>query len=479
MKNKKITVLLCTLAASQANAFTFSDQGYGAKFSTYNARSLALGSTQIASDYTPTSLTKNPALLGIGKNYKFSLGSNFTGVAERRSMPIYDSFDSRTVETTVAKNNNVYYNPYFALSLAHDFGFGRLGLGIGYFPVYSFDYNYEEPIRNNDPFSKTTRDVIIARATRKMEGTLNAWNFGISENYGKISFGGTVQVYGSKKLKFQEKLLDVTGGKNISNDQIIDVQDYDLQVTDKLKNTPVGLNFGAFYEVNERISVGAYFQTSVEFKFKNDRIYFASEGIGTDTLSIEQILEISGNQNVKINSSYAYKTPKSFGAGIAFRPRNEFNGKIYFDVDYTNWKSIGTDTTFTGESERNLYRSTSLYQTINLDSSLAPTGKFQDTWEFRFGVEYIFENGLPVRFGFNYAPTYVFKDVIYTNVSVGTGWEFGNLSLDFAIALGSVDYQQNHLFSPELYYKNPVQQQKTVRVKDSVLKTLLTASYGF
>lgn len=480
---KLLTTINLVLISSQAFSFGFNDQAYGSKFEGMNARNLSLGKTSITSDYTPSSLMKNPALLGKGSNFKFSIGSYFTGINERRAMPIYDSFDSRTIETTVAKNDDIYYNPYFAMS----YGFyldaidSKIGLAVGYFPAFSFDYNYTEDIRNNDPFSLSTRDVIIARATRKMEGSIDALSFGFSETFSNISIGASLALYKiGGKTKYLERLLDTTDGKNISNDQIIAVQDYEITVTDELSNTPFGLNFGANYDLNERFSFGAFVQTPVEFKFENKKVGFKNTPSDLDTvITLSELTEITSLQNISIGSEYSYKTPLSMGIGTTFKPRNEFNAKVYFDVEMTKWSSINTDTTFTGESERNIYRSTNLYRTVGEDTLLSPVNEFEDTWEFKLGVEYIFENGVPIRIGFDYSPTYYFEDVIYTNVTLGTGWNFGNLTVDVGMSLGQIEYTQAHLFTPTLYYQNPIQQQETVKVKESLLKTMISATYEF
>lgn len=481
---KLLTTINLALISSQAFSFGFNDQAYGSKFEGMNARNLSLGKTSITSDFTPSALMKNPALIGKNSNFQFSIGSYFTGMNERRAMPIYDSFDSRTVETTVAKNDDIYYNPYFALSYAFDFDSinSRVGLAVGYFPAYSFDYNYTEDIRNNDPFSLTTRDVIIAKAERKMEGSIDALAFGFSETFSNFSIGASFALYKiGGKTKYLERLLDTTDGKKISNDQIIAVQDYEITVNDELSNTPFGLNFGANYDLNERFSFGAFVQTAVEFKFENKKVGFKNTPTGLDTTFTlsELTTDFASLKNISIANEYSYKTPLSFGLGTTFKPRNEFNAKVYFDVEMTKWSSINTDTTFTGESERNIYRSTNLYRTVNEDTLLSPVNKFEDTWEFKLGVEYIFENGVPIRIGFNYSPTYYFEDVIYTNLTLGTGWNFGSLTVDVGMSLGQIEYNQPHLFTPTLYYQNPIQQQETVKVKESLLKTLISATYKF
>ena len=69
-----------------------------------------------------------------------------------------------------------------------------------------------------------------------------------------------------------------------------------------------------------------------------------------------------------------------------------------------------------------------------------------DTWDFRFGVEHIFYNKMPVRFGFAHRPSPRDDQVVNTSFTVGGGVPIGPLRADGAIEVMNRKYRFPDLF---------------------------------
>jgi len=157
----------------------------------------ALGETAILGE-----TWKNPALLTKEKGFKFDIGGGLVKSGERRKKGVFDSFDNRIGDVTVADNSTVFLEPaYFSISYTSNL---NLGFGISVFPILSFDYRYLREVRD---------DFYVLKQTILDEGrgSLYCMNMGIAYEpfEEKISLGFGFNLYkGKREWEYREEYVD-------------------------------------------------------------------------------------------------------------------------------------------------------------------------------------------------------------------------------------------------------------------------------
>ena len=189
--------LLFILMFSILSAQAYYQSSIGMEYSSYNARSLAIGS--IFSDKSPFCLTSNPSNLSMGNNNRFSVVYSYLGNSrlERRSIVVKDSFDDYLTEADYVRN--IDYNNASALGLKYnkDIGGIQFSLAISYLPYKTYSYDYKEEIRGSLPSSDGdifSRDPFLGNHILKSEGIQYLYSFGSSlfwrtNKYISMSFG--------------------------------------------------------------------------------------------------------------------------------------------------------------------------------------------------------------------------------------------------------------------------------------------------
>ena len=100
--------------------------------------------------------------------------------------------------------------------------------------------------------------------------------------------------------------------------------------------------------------------------------------------------------------------------------------------------------------------------------------KYQSTVGISFGVEHWILNKTPFRFGFVYSESPLGDEFEITNVSIGSGWVYNNLSIDIAAIFGSVEYMYTDLFTSLGQTASDLER---VNESNAVLKATLTYSF--
>jgi long-subunit fatty acid transport protein len=164
---------------------------------------------------------------------------------------------------------------------------------------------------------------------------------------------------------------------------------------------------GLAYKVNQRIEVGAGFTSGVELE--GDYQSNSSEGL-------LWFLPRMGN----LEGSFKMKYPEAYWFGVTFRPRNELLTVIEGNVRYVKWSSA--------ENEA-------------LDGI-----NFDDIYEWSLGVEHVFYNGRPVRFGFTFKPSPTEDETSEAAVTVGSAVKVAGFDVDFAVRMGWTEHREFSLF---------------------------------
>ena len=100
--------------------------------------------------------------------------------------------------------------------------------------------------------------------------------------------------------------------------------------------------------------------------------------------------------------------------------------------------------------------------------------KYQSTVGISFGVEHWILNKTPFRFGFIYSESPLGDEFEITNVSIGSGWVYNNLSIDIAALFGSVEYMYTDLFTSQGLTASDLER---VHESNAVIKATLTYSF--
>lgn len=144
--------------------------------------------------------------------------------------------------------------------------------------------------------------------------------------------------------------------------------------------------------------------------------------------------------------SYSLTYPWEANLGVEYRPRSELQTRVYLETHFARWSRLRAEP---------------------VDTSLP---KLKDVWEIRGGVEHIFFNQIPVRFGFLYQPSPFGHDMAISSFTFGTGFETKGMRIDLGGEMGNREYRQEDIFPDG-------SESRMDRVKESLLKFMVTVSY--
>jgi hypothetical protein len=116
--------------------------------------------------------------------------------------------------------------------------------------------------------------------------------------------------------------------------------------------------------------------------------------------------------------------PQEIGVGLAYHPRARVKTTVRLDAVWTEWSRFE-------HGLRSLERN--------------------DVWDIRFGIEHVFYDGYPVRFGFHYRPSPRDEEVAATTFTLGGGLDVGPLRADLGLEIATRDYRQADLFDDALF----------------------------
>ncbi|MCK4666412.1 hypothetical protein KAU33_06670, partial [Candidatus Dependentiae bacterium] len=426
------------------NIITFSTSGtemFGEEGKLYSASSLAMGHTSIIGYRGPETIYNNPANLADTTDLKFDLSYNMLLLSEHRSYPAYSFFDNLIGYQTYVSNQNVYPDFSFGISKGFKFGANTVGVGFAYLPVYSFNFDYLEEVRNeNDPEPMKIANNIIERT-----GILGSYSLGFGYKFRKLFSVGLA-------FNMLSGTIDNTVAVRFTDDALATVPTdpgYTLNSTYELSGTSFTVG-GNFYL--KRFHFGISYKSGAEvgktFTFMQD-----------DTMLNDEDL--------------TFKLPSSYGIAIQYLPRNGIWTKIILEYEHIAWSQFESsisdilDMGFT-DDELAKYRMLGINVIENLD----------DIDYYKLGIEHIFPTGAIMRLGFYNKNSYISKNLKTVGFTAGTGFSVSDLlQINIGVDVAKRKYYTSDLFPDSLYsdfygFMDPVEDRTSQDVVEEVESTI-------
>lgn len=448
------------LTGSIAVGQTYFDRILGHRQTQFNARSMALGHTGVASSYSASAMMTNPALLWQAfrpseKYHRFYADATYIALrpSENRLFPLLDTFGDVITETIYATNSPMYgrfnagllyqYNPSFYF-------------GVGSFSYYTFDYDYKERIAAQLSSSYVNRDPFLDNQIKYARGEWRTVTFSHGFVYHSFSVGVSLNYLYATQLKDRYRYAIL----NSNYTALIDTFAY--SATSKYRGG-MNLVLGASYKVNNHWLIGASMSTPAALKTRN-AIFYA----GTDTLTglpthfVDTVRSFKRPKPLNVT----YKQPAVYNFGVEYRPPNELFSRVTLELNLTNWKS---------------YKQTfSRRVPVMGDTVQSYSPNFKNSWDVRLGVEHIFFGLAPLRFGFAHLGSPLGHAYGQSIFDIGIGYEYGRLKFDAAVEIANRDYKYRILF-PQKYSISGTDRERTYldKVEESVVSFQLTMSYQF
>jgi hypothetical protein len=158
--------------------------------------------------------------------------------------------------------------------------------------------------------------------------------------------------------------------------------------------------------------------------------------------------DASGTSAVTEHMTFRY--PRRVRAGMALRPRTDPRTIFTAELVWSEWSQL--------ENSR-------------IEGDLG----YEDTYDYRVGVEHLFYNGVPVRFGFRHTDQYADEEVAASMFTGGIGIPYAAGMINIAADLGKVTSDQEHFFA----YPDGFAVEPTSRVEETRFRLGASFTYAF
>jgi len=442
--NKYIIITLILLATILSlGAWSITDYYVGSNIPVVGARNTGMGFTGVYDNFSPMSISLNPAnLLLMNEYYGITIGGMFTRNEDNRSIPLYNSFDAYIDDATINSNINIFDNYGFSQ-------YGRLnsdnikaGIGLHYLPVVSFKGKYYEEVRNNRGSDNDLYPEIIAFNQIDNKGALNALGVTLGGGY-KIKDDSSIQIgltinningtsESNKSIKWSGKAMELlisspsysSLNRNVFPDSVF---------IHKSEMSGIQLKLGSAFQVNNRLGIGLAYS----MKSKFDRDTDIKSIYGPDTLAIAT--SVANLPTVVTYNSIddTYVLPSRMRIGFNYQPRNIMRTYFNAEIENTAWKDVNK--------------------------------LFENSWDIYVGVEHSVTNRIPLRLGFQSAtewqvnPDYInltsdglpmleVTKIITPSITAGSSVNLRkNVTLDIGLSFSWRDYQALDMFRDGYY----------------------------
>ena len=394
------------LAAAALIFSTGSAVAEGYQINSLSARQIGMGHTGIAQKLGAESMFFNPAGMAFMDN-TLDLSGSFTGIS---------AHCTATVNGKDYKTDNGISTPlgvHAAFSI-----YKNLKAGISFYTPYGSSINWTDNwpgavLNQNVNLKAFTLQPTIAWAiTPKLSigaGAMITWG-NVDLNKGLVTAETTDRALAL--LKQLGQLPAETPAFGNTTPASVNLQG-DANVT-------VGLNVGAMYDVNERITLGASFRTKMMMKVNAGSAYVRYANAITENL-LGTSLGLINEANFKAEMP----CPWVFGIGIAYKPIDRLT--LAFDARLTGWNTYKSlDIEFLSE------QLTPYNQNI--------TKNYKNSWCYSLGAQYALTDRFDIRAGLMVDTSPVNKEYYNpetpgtTKIEPTVGFSFRpykNLSVDF------------------------------------------------
>jgi len=405
MRSGGIGAVLALALVSSAWGYGFLGLGLGTGVFQGSARGGAMGEVGLLSEASPLAVALNPALAATLETRQITLVYRASALDENWSSPVYDSFDAILGYNTYSANSSLYHD--FAGGLAS--GAVRQAYGASFAvalgTAYDFRYDYDEEVRDRASTAQPP-DRVIARNSVRGDGQVRALSLGA----GKTVYPGLALGVGMDYL-FGDH--EVEAGIHFLDENRIPWESGSAETSDTYAANDLGgtrFTVGASYLLGERLGFAATYKTEAEL----DGDFSGSEGGGFS----------AGGAFVPDAAGGKITCPASYALGVSLKPRNVLLTVIEGNLVVTRWSSL--------EDE-------------------AGGAALDDTYEWHLGVEHVFYNQRPLRFGFLYRPSPADKETSEAAVTAGTGFNVVGFDIDLAAKVGWRDYREGDLFKDDIF----------------------------
>ncbi len=395
---------------------------YGDQMAWRDAEINAMGGTGTALYRGGMSTIFNPAMLASAQTARFDISFSLDQEHEDRFQPLFDSFDSWVADAAIASNRHHYWQSGFALAgrpLGQD---SPLSAAISLVDRYPFQYQFEEELRNPSPFppgrGEPARDAIIEERMRDVTGTLRFLSAGFGVDVGtRVSLGASINYAFGKRTEVNTVRDNVDTLQSYHNEDVLDIN---------------GVNYilGARIAINERVELG---------------LAWESELSADGTLEQTHYSAATGLDSIPVVDAY-YRYPQRFRAGLTFRPQTDPRTTFTIEGEYIEWSKMEDSQLLSTDEPRPL----------------------SDTLDLRIGLEHLFYNGMPVRFGFRRYESYTDRETGGSVFSAGVGMKAMNGMVSFSVELAKIISIQPHQFpDPDDFFGDNYLADPEARVEDT------------
>lgn len=418
----------------QAIAASWLDMQAGSSDTPLSARVLSMGGTAVAGAGSPFSLFGNPALTFVTEPgagvFMAEAAARLDRAVEMRSFPVWDSFESYLTDNIYAFNANYYPGYAAAASYRLDLGGIALGLSGGYFPLFGFDYRYKEYIRDNNSFASQL-DELLGINSLDSDGTLD-----------EIAGGAALYLPGTLRLRFGFSASYLTGDINAES-RVSYRRDTVEDIVARQARSMSGMLFRFGISSNPRPDLLIGFAYRSGFEVDGDAEW-------------ESIVPAAAAFDTTTGFVASY--PEQYTFGVTFKPQNPLRTRFSLEVAWEPWTGHGVDY---GEYEVTPDSSAAFdpatYTASDSSAALAwlpvpGIAEFtDDVLTFRVGVEHVFPNDVPFRFGLALSPHVADASIRQASFTAGTGWRVGLLHFDLGFEVATAKYDRPDLFPDTLY----------------------------
>ena len=389
-------VILCAGSAAA--------EGY--QINSLSARQIGMGHTGIAQKLGAESMFFNPAGMAF-MHHTLDLSGSFTGIS---------AHCTATVDGKDYKSDNDIATPigvHAAFSI-----YDNLKAGISFFTPYGSSINWTDnwpgAVLNQNVNLKvfTLQPTLAWAITPKLSigaGAMITWG-NVDLNKGLVTAATTDRALGLLKQLGQVPAETPAFGNTTP-------ASVNLQGN---ANITVGLNVGAMYNLNERITFGASFRTKMMLKVDAGSAYVHYANAITENL-LGSSLGLINEANFKAEMP----CPWVLGLGISYKPVDRLT--LAFDARLTGWNTYKSlDIEFLSE------QLTPYNQNI--------TKSYKNSWCYSLGAQYALTDRFDIRAGLMIDTTPVDKEYYNpetpgtTKIEPTVGFSFRpykNLSIDF------------------------------------------------
>lgn len=399
-----------------------------------SAKSLSMGWTGTASSIGIDNVWTNPALLETQNRFSVSLNGYLRRIEEKRAYPVMDMFDDVVVNNTYAANRNWDTDAAGGLVIALP---KQLTLGLGQSVFWDITYDYAEEVRGSLPSGTYNRDPLRGYHEINRSGKIMSTDAGLNVSMlPMFKFGLGVHLLRDKNIQDRYGVTVLDPDEALASDTTF-IRESQVSLDEK----PIIYTLGAAFTPKKGLTLGFTYRTEVEIALQN---LWSLPCLDETTL-------LPGYQDLTTLTepgSVRTTLPETFSIGIETTLKNPIATKAVLELQYTDWTDYKQEV-FTVDAEG-----------VSTNPNL-----FQETWEIRGGIEHVFQNKLPFRFGFIYSESPLGQEFETTKITAGGAYRWGKAVFDYGVIIGSVQYRYLDLFkavSEEIEYLDQVKESNVI-----------------